>query len=761
MENGSLNAPEFVWAKGRQEEKNLHLIFSVVLENVEKPVLKLAAENMYQIWCFDRFVSFGPVRSAEGKARVELLELSDYVENGRIVVNVEVAGFHIKTFCHADDLPFFSAEITDGGALRATSGDFTCCLAQDVVQKVQKYSYQRTFLESRRMEADRREYLRSGCFPFPRLELEPVAGGALLGRGVGRFAYEDVTAERILDCGAVYRDETLPLFQDRSITQVDSGELDGWPSWEQEEVVSYEIDRLAYRSQAVDLRQIGAGQYVLYDFQQLHSGFIGIEAQVQQDCVFYLLWEEILADPEKKLLDYKRVWQFNAVKYRLKKGSYHCFSFEPYTARFVKLVVMEGALSDVKIQIKTQENPHFYRLKFRCADAQLEKIFQAARRSGAQNALDVLMDCPSRERGAWLADSSFAAKGEWLFTGENKTEYNHLENFAMMPRRDVVRENRLPMVVYPSATQNYSVYNWPMWMAYQLLEYRRRTGDGELVKKLADYLQVSLRYYARQETAEGFLQGGCLFDYSQYRERTKDLDRSGTVDIPLQMYYVQFLETMSQLYGGEGLLEKADRLRGLIEKHGKKGIFYGNYIKPNGAGGYECYPVLSEGAQWQAFYFGFATREKDGALLKYLLQYGTPASAGEETELVPVATFMTRIYKYDVLCRYGAFEAVLADMKQSLLWMAELTDTLHEHDELLSMSKTHGFTTIFAVQLARALAGFGYYARERDILYLYPSHGRVDCTVEFPTEKGAVCVRVRDGKRTVTVPDGTQVQEME
>ncbi len=65
MENTPWNAPR-LWAKGKQQEKNLRLIFTARITGVNAPVLTLAAENMYQVWCYDRFVAFGPARAADG-----------------------------------------------------------------------------------------------------------------------------------------------------------------------------------------------------------------------------------------------------------------------------------------------------------------------------------------------------------------------------------------------------------------------------------------------------------------------------------------------------------------------------------------------------------------------------------------------------------------------------------------------------------------------------------------------------------------------
>ena len=49
---------------------------------------------------------------------------------------------------------------------------------------------------------------------------------------------------------------------------------------------------------------------------------------------------------------------------------------------------------------------------FDSQDKELKEIVQAARATLAQNSVDLLTDCPSRERAGWLANVYFSMEAE-------------------------------------------------------------------------------------------------------------------------------------------------------------------------------------------------------------------------------------------------------------------------------------------------------------------------------------------------------------
>ncbi len=74
-------------------------------------------------------------------------------------------------------------------------------------------------------------------------------------------------------------------------------------------------------------------------------------------------------------------------------------------------------------------NPDAARATFAASDQRFNRIFEAARETFRQNATDVFMDCPSRERAGWLCDSFFTARVAADLCGDTSVEKNFLENF--------------------------------------------------------------------------------------------------------------------------------------------------------------------------------------------------------------------------------------------------------------------------------------------------------------------------------------------
>ena len=121
---------------------------------------------------------------------------------------------------------------------------------------------------------------------------------------------------------------------------------------------------------------------------------------------------------------------------------------------------------------------------FNCSNNKLNEIYKAARQSLRQNAVDVLTDCPSRERAGWLCDSYFSAIMEKDFTGHSAVARNFYENYALPDSFAFLPEGMIPMC-YP-ADHNDGVFipNWAMWFVIQVNDYAQRGGDPILIEQL-------------------------------------------------------------------------------------------------------------------------------------------------------------------------------------------------------------------------------------------------------------------------------------
>ena len=136
-----------IWGKGLLKEKNIHLLFAYTMRPQRGDMLKLAASNLYRFTVDGTFTGYGPARAAHGYSRVDVYDLSPWAGK-EINLAVEVYSANVGTYYTVEEPPFFAAEIYRNGACIAQASDFAACHKNHRVQKVQRYSFQRSFTES-------------------------------------------------------------------------------------------------------------------------------------------------------------------------------------------------------------------------------------------------------------------------------------------------------------------------------------------------------------------------------------------------------------------------------------------------------------------------------------------------------------------------------------------------------------------------------------------------------------------------------------
>ena len=123
-----------------------------------------------------------------------------------------------------------------------------------------------------------------------------------------------------------------------------------------------------------------------------------------------------------------------------------------------------------------------------------------------QNALDIFMDCPSRERAGWLCDSYFTARVAFDLSGNHLIETNFLENYLLPEKFMNIPQGMLPMC-YPSDHVNGNfIPNWAMWFVIELEEYLARSNDRQMIKALEPKVNALLDYFARYENEDELLE---------------------------------------------------------------------------------------------------------------------------------------------------------------------------------------------------------------------------------------------------------------
>ncbi len=150
--------------------------------------------------------------------------------------------------------------------------------------------------------------------------------------------------------------------------------------------------------------ELSANTFSIIDLGTNLTGFIGAYIRCLDPTKLYLTFDEILSKDD---VDFKRLSCVNTVCYDLQPGTYHLESFEPYTMRYLKLNVLQGICEIQNLYLREYANSETEEAKFSCNDPRLNRIFEAARQTFRQNAIDIFMDCPSRERAGHVVHSLY------------------------------------------------------------------------------------------------------------------------------------------------------------------------------------------------------------------------------------------------------------------------------------------------------------------------------------------------------------------
>ncbi len=741
MENG-LHA---IWPQGLYREKNIGCLFLLQCRTDGRGFrLLLSAENNYRVHINGEFAGHGPSRCAEGRAHIDTFFLPD-TSTEDCVIAVEVAAYNIAAITDAADPPFFAACVVNAvGAVCYKSEDFCAYRLTDAEQVVPRYSWQRWFLECYQMEHDRTRWYAGEVGDLQEIPCVAVKCPRLSPRNVPYPKYDKIAATETEE-GRVTLDPTVPPFANRFLDER-VGE-NGFPKEDIREHLVDTVRMFTYQKGAWDAAE---PHYVLFDLGENRSGFFGLRLRAKGDACVVLVWDELLNSDGH--IDPLRTNMANMLRVKVGKGEFLFESFQPYTARYAAAIVLHGEVEPTELYLRTYEHPHADRLQFTVEDAAMTSLLEAARRTLAQNAVDILTDCPSRERVGWLCDSYFIGAAEHLFCGENSVEHHFLENYAHAPQADYIPDGMISMS-YPgySNSKNF-ICNWALWYILELRAYEKRTGDREMIERSRPKVEGVLACLSKYENEEGLLEdppGWIFVEWS----RANDFVRG--VNFPSNMLYCAALEAAADLYGGGDYAARAARIRRVLPKLslGDRLFFCDHAVRVEGKL-QTAEEDVSETCQYYAFYFGFADAERNEKLLRVLLtEFGCDRDeAVTYPQVAKSNAFIGNLLRLAYLSEHGFAAEALQQTVGYYLAQAERTGTLWEYTGEYK-SCNHGFAAYIATMILRGLIGYDGTVG-RTVRFL-DTHAAVDCTFRIPlsaAEAAAVCVK--DGVRTVDLPAG-------
>ncbi len=679
-----------VWAKGRNREINVNLLFTGTLPLLPRATLAITAACSYVAFINGEFLCAGPARAAHGFFRVDEIALDGKLTNAENVLEIKSVGSYLDSYLTLCQPSFVCGEVTAQGKVilrTGVSGEniFRCTSIAERLQKVQRFSIQRVLAEVY-------DYSRT---ERPVVALEEGSAVQFITRNIPLPDFSAIPAKAILAKGQVIPTDKQPTYMDLVANlgpewkAYDVSELEACSVWEAQklEFRPASTERQPYTGAPV---YFPGNAYVLFDMGREITGMIGFTVQCSEPTTLYALFDEILQDDPANPVNYVRMATTAVVRWYLPAGTYTLLSYEPYSFRYLQLCSIGESCTVKDLHVRNYSFQVIGRKKFE--DAELQKIYDAAIETFRQNVVDIYMDCPSRERAGWLCDSFFTSRVERVLTGKSEIERNFLENFLLPEQFANLPEGMLPMC-YPADFRNGTfIPNWAMWYVLELEEYLNRTGDRELIDQAKDRMYALLKYFKGFENEYGLLErleSWVFVEWSKANELVQD------VNFPSNFLYAAMKKTLGRLYRDEALLAEGEMLLQTAAKWSLSGgsvFFCDNAVRKNG------HLVLSgsctEVCQYYAFYFGAATPEANGALMRILMKDFGPQR--KETKLWPeiyfANAFIGNYLRLDLLQRWGMKERLLEEIKGYFAFMAERTGTLWENDTPTA-SCNHGFAS--------------------------------------------------------------------
>ncbi len=712
-----------VWPAGLEKEKNIHIGFRTVFSNLGsetqpkalsgnpersaagKTELRLIGSTLYRVFLNGEFIHYGPARGPHGFYRVDEIDLSGRMKDGENLLAIEVVGMNCNSFAYLNQTSFLQAEVEADGQIVASTGvnGFEACLLGNRIQKVERYSFQRPFVEAYALAHGFDDWRHQVGAHFEALPCAVQGPKQLL---VRRVPVPD------FQCLDLRYSESAFCIQKEAKRQtsgpIDSGTVayaekpvDRSGYWWMndpryatlESFMPEEFERdLLQTYQACDCSGGVDGRWQILDLGINLTGFVRLSVSCKKPVRVIAAFDELLLNGD---IDLSRNSALNFNYYELQPGEYELESIEPYTFRYLKILVLDGEAEIKRSGIREYANPEAT-FRFVSDDPDLKKLFEAGRQTFRQNAVDLYMDCPGRERAGWLCDSFFTGRAEKLLCGNSNVERNFLENFLLPESFGDVPQGMLPMC-YPSEHPGgRHIPQWCMWLILELDEYLERTGDRELIDRFESKVNGIFSYLQKFENRDGLLEklpSWNFIEWSMANKLTED------VNYPTNMLYARTLESAARLYGCDELSEKAAAIHETVRDQSFNGTFFVDNSVRDKNGVLQSSGECTEVCQYYAFFCGTATPETFSNLWKTLLEQAGP-NRTDDSPLHPANAFIGYYLRMDLLSRFGEGERLLDEMKRYFLGMAERTGTLWEKDDERS-SCNHGFASFLCVLLDR------------------------------------------------------------
>ena len=614
------------WQPAKSESKWQHVLFRKTIEVTDQPVkvpLAISADAMYRLRVNGEWVTQGPARSMPGCATVDELDVARWLKPGKNVVAVEVVArpsgsWDCGYVCQTQAL-FFAIDLSrcpgakESGwrCLEPRAYDDTAPLLGGRGAPVEVFDARKldpawqlaSFDDAGWSEA--RDLGPAGTPPRSHMEA----------RDVPMPVVKQVNAEQIIgfergggDLGAKTGDMLKKLPGNDAIIRMQN---------------ESRLPAVEPVSAIWPIQLPGSNHDVTVDFGLPYVGFLGLDVEGEEGTVLDVAWHEIQW-PDGSVRPCLNLPMRQMFSYTLRAGRQRFFLMAPQTARFVRVVNRGNRpvkLHAVPLYTYVAPRPA---ATFMSSDPTLNRVFEAARLTANNCAIDLFMDCPERERNGWFHDSYWTSFTYTLLSGDASVLRRMCrmgsQSFTPAGKAELISE----FVPHYSGTQiipGHSLF----WLLQAKLD-AELSGDNDYAPQVTEGIHRFLKGMATFENKEGLLEnvpGWNWLDWSKIR-------MDGAV-VALNAIYSRALDAAADMTGKLDYRTKAEAIRETLCRLCPGTIFPDCLLRKGEA--LEPSPQQAEGTQYFALWCGVPGDGRSKALWQALRDGSNLSAANTYTHM--------------------------------------------------------------------------------------------------------------------------------
>lgn len=414
------------------------------------------------------------------------------------------------------------------------------------------------------------------------------------------------------------------------------------------------------------------------------------------------------------------------------------------------------------VQVRTIGYPLRREGAFACADESLNRLYQATLATLENSVSDAFMDCPGRERGAYLYDSYFAAVGFQAVTADVALERRFLRQF--IATQTLTDQPGFVLGLYPSEFTRWPPGKQRPWLCHTLFwliqveRYLRLYGDAALRREWQPAVGKLVACLSRYRNAEGLLENPPWDQFLDWSRITR-----GPLQTADNLVYAVALLKVGRLYRQPQWTQAGRQTAACIEAAAWGGTeMYADTVVRDAEGGLRPGPGVSALTNAVALWSELLPAVRAARVWRQLRNLhpqtlDRPLFA-YETDWVRLNAYGL-LYRLEHAGRVGDLSALLQDMKEAYLPMLERGQTCISEHLGYEGSLCHGYNGYLAYLLTRYVAGIFLPERPGGVVQIRPQPAYLPwCQARVPWRGGHVQVwwsRTATGCRTlVSLPPG-------